>query len=156
MPELLEPLSQPWMGYWLVPWSLCELLLMPLGQTHTLDLTYMDCRLDSDNSRCPTVENSHVNSLLSAVHDTLICSGLPRVTDVSRLGHLRKLDLSDTNVRDVSQLGRVHELILSRCNRLVDVSQLGHVHTLDLSRCFRIRDVSQLGSVHTLDLTRCR
>ena len=88
-------------------------------------------------------------SMLGNVH-TLNLSNT-KVKDVSMLGNVHTLNLSNTLVKDVSMLGNVHTLNLS--NTLVkDVSMLGNVHTLNLSNTL-VKDVSMLGNVHTLNLS---
>ena len=73
------------------------------------------------------------------------------VTDVSGLGNVHKLDLCPSEVTNVSDLGKVHTLYLRFSFNVTDVSMLGKVHTLSL-RDLDITDVSNLGNVHTLDL----
>lgn len=81
-------------------------------------------------------------------------NGCPNLTDVSMLGRLIKLDLSNTVVADVSMLGSVRFLYLSGCRNIVDVSNLGGVEHLDLSRTL-VKDVSALGHVKKLSLEDC-
>ena len=68
------------------------------------------------------------------------------VTDVSSLGQVHSLNLSETNITDVSSLGQVHSLNLSETN-ITDVSSLGQVHLLNLRHCYNVTDVSSLGPV---------
>jgi hypothetical protein len=63
----------------------------------------------------------------------------------------RQLGLNLESISDVSALGGVHTLDLSDCENISDVSALGGVHSLHLSGCPGISDVSSLGSVHTLN-----
>lgn len=85
---------------------------------------------------------------------TLIAVGVKTFTDVSALGRLQGLNISNTNVVDVHALGNIHVLNLSHTN-VVDVSALGNVHTLNISYT-SVVDVSALGNVHTLDISNTK
>ena len=62
------------------------------------------------------------------------------------------LDLSECrNITDVSALGGVHTLTLTNCG-ITDVSTLGGVDTLNLFGCRDITDVSALNNVPNLTL----
>ena len=101
---------------------------------------------------------SLINSNISNVHElknirTLNLHGCKNITNVSMLGDVYELDLSDTNVFDVSMLGRVHKLDLTN-TKVTDVSMLGRVHELNLTLT-KVEDVSMLGNVYHLELTYC-
>ena len=66
------------------------------------------------------------------------------------VGHVHKLEISDSNITDVSALGCLHTLNLTGCTGITDVSALDGVHTLTLTGCTGIANVSALGGVHTL------
>jgi hypothetical protein len=75
------------------------------------------------------------------------------ISDVSNLGKVHTLDLSDCiNVTDVSMLGKVHYLDLSHCIGVTDVSNLSRVHTLNLYKCKNVKDVSMLGNSNKYNL----
>ena len=93
-------------------------------------------------------------SALGNVH-TLDLTNCENITDVSALGNIHTLYLTGCNITDVSMLGNVHKLILRCCENITNVSALGNVYYLDLSYCYDILDVSKLGNVNTLNLSGC-
>ena len=68
---------------------------------------------------------------------------------------LHTLNLTGLPITDVSALGGVHNLDLSECNNVTDVRALVGVHTLNIYKCKRIKDTSALGEVCVLNLSGC-
>ncbi len=98
------------------------------------------------------------------------------VRNVSILGNVHTLDLSDTKISDISALGNIHRLSLAQCNRIkdvsisalkrvhtltlnltdtTDVSSLGHLYRLEIWHCKNLKNVSALGNLHHLSLWGC-
>lgn len=75
------------------------------------------------------------------------------ITDVSILGKLKILDLSETEIEDVSALSGVHTLYLNNCPNISDVSSLVNVKKLYLLGSEDINDVSMLVNAEELDIT---
>lgn len=106
-------------------------------------------------SHCPV---ANVGNLSKAIHLRKLDLSTTQVEEIEGTNHVQILDLSYTQVSNVSTLGnkfsRIRTLNLSWTN-VTDVSMLGNVYELDLSNT-RVSDVSALGRVHTLDISNTK
>jgi hypothetical protein len=103
--------------------------------------------LDLSGTSIASVESiAHIQSL-----DLTDCKNI-KLSEFYLLGCQTYLSLAKTEIIDVSRLGNVKKLDLSHCLEVVDVSALGHVRELNLSHCSKITDFSRLGQAGQLIL----
>ena len=135
-----------------------------------VDLDLSECRININSLITLSTRNKNLKSLtlnrIRGITDIILntivnnftnLSELSLVecqefTDVSILGKLHILDLSETLIDDVRALSRVHTLYLINCPNISDVSSLVNVRNLYLRDSDEINDVSMLGNLEELDI----
>jgi len=135
--------------------------LAPLTNSHSLDFEACSFRDLDEMENWGSVQDIGFyycddlcdTSSLSDIH-TVEIMDCRFVQDVSALGGVYELFLTELDINDVTDLGHVHTLIIDGCSQVRDLSPLKNVHNLTLANLHNITDVSVLGmgKVHTLTL----
>ena len=145
--------------------SYCDIVVDVSNLNNLNSLNLSGCKKIIDFTPLTNIQNLNLSDTNVRFTDnfeninTLILNRCINISDVSKLGSVKKLSLEHChNLSDVSALGNVEELSLLNCHGLYDVSSLINNHILILKRCHNVSDFTNISKskvLHTLDISYC-